>query len=684
MTSARPFVRLLLPLVAGILGSTWINDRHWFFSAHQIYYLVGILGICLMGLVLVGRKGYLTSPIIFAALFCLGLLTATLKFDTFQNQVVQVGERNYDAYLLEIRSLGEKRKTTIRYEAQVISLREEGVWRAADARVIVSLADQKRFLEPGTRIVVQGPLLQRPHLPRNPDEFDYQKYLERKGVAWTVYLSEDTYSVVHGDSPKGVGTWPLRFSAWADSVLRTTLGTQSSYGLVKAMVLARREDLGADLLNAYIQAGAVHVLAVSGLHVGILFWLLSLMLNGLRKSTWGRFGYMTLILVFLTFYALITGLSPSVVRASLMCVMFALSQTFSRRHDGVNTLAVSAFIILIFDPMALFSVGFQLSYAAVLGILLFYPLVREAATSRVPAVHWLIQITLVSLSAQVFTFPLSIYYFHQFPAYFWLVNPVVIGLTPVLIYSTLILLSISWIGILPLTQLLAYWMDGVARGMNGIVELPKLLPNYLFEGLTFDLIEVSVLFMIMLVLYKLLRSRESTYLRPLFISCLLFFTYSMAQTLNAFTTSEVFFHYVPKHTVVSVKEGQKAYILSDAAFSTDTLAYNFYLKNYFVTHGISSVSYHSLPDNATIEPLRVNLNASPIYFDAKVPVNENNWLIIRQKQFPRMSSLPHYLHTQFLVSPELGFKTKAQWLKLLEQSGNQVTDPANAGAVRVP
>lgn len=681
MTSTRPFVKFLLPLVAGILTSTLINDRHWILSDSLSFFLGGTLIVCLLGLMLATRRRYLTNSLIFGALSCLGMLTATQKAEIFRDQISQVGELDYDTYLLEIRSLGEKRKTTIRYEALVKSLRVQGTWQAVDSRVVLSSADQKNFLAPGTRIVVRGQPLQRPAPPRNPDEFDYQKYLERKGVAWTVYLPEGTLAVVPGAAPTGIGTWPQRFSAWADSELRATLKTNSSYGLVKAMVLARRDDLGADLLNSYIQAGAVHVLAVSGLHVGILFLLLSKVLGGLRKRRRGRFLYLGIVIAFLTFYALITGLSPSVVRASLMCVTFALSQTFRRNHDGVNTLAISAFIILLFDPLALFAVGFQLSYAAVLGILLFYPLVKELADSRILAVEWLIQITLVSLAAQVFTFPISIYYFHQFPTYFWLVNPVVIGLTPILIYSTLAILSLSWLGIAPLTQMLAYWTDGVARGMNSIVELPRRLPHFLLENLDFDFVEVGVLFMIMLVFYQLLKTRNSTYLRPVFLSCLLFFTYAMAQALNEFTTQKVLFHYVPKHTVLSVINGQKAYILSDVAFKSDTLAYSFHLKNYLVTHGIKTVTYRDLPDKTIHQPLRLNLGLKPIYFDAKVPPHVQAWVIVRQKRFPRMGTLPLYPQAQFLLSPELGFKTRAQWLKLLEQSENRVIDPAESGAV---
>ena len=684
MYPAQPFVRFLIPLVAGILTNDFLNDRHWVPTSGLSFFLCGIIVVCIGLLVHVTRQQKSGTPIVVAALFCLGMLTTTLKNGAFQKQIVPIENEAYDACILKIASLGEKRKTTIRYDALAMLFRVNGHWQTSKIRVVLSLADQSQVLAPGTQILVQGRLLQRPTPPRNPDEFDYQKYLERRGVAWTMYLPEGSWTLLPADPPKGVGTWPQRFSAWADAVLRATLKTQSSYGLVKAMVLARRDDLGADLLNAYIQAGAVHVLAVSGLHVGILFLLLSRLLSRWRKDPWGRFGYLGVIVLFLTFYALITGLSPSVVRASLMCVVFALSQAFHRRHDGINTLAISAFIILLFDPLALFAVGFQLSYAAVLGILLFYPLVNPLADSKVLAVQWLIQITGVSLAAQVFTFPLSIYYFHQFPTYFWLVNPFVIGLTPVLIYSTLAMLSIQWLPFTPMTNLLAYWTDGVAQGMNRVVELPKRLPHYLLENLDFDFLEIAILLITMLVVYKLVKSRDSAYMKPLFFSCLLFFTYASARSLNDFTTSRGYFHDVPRHTVMTFTKGQWGYVISDAKFQIDTLAYNFRLKNYFITHGITHVSYYALPDKSITQPLRVSLPRHSIYFDARVPSNEKNWGVLRQKQFPRMGTFAYMPYSHFILSPELGFKTKAQWLKLLQQSGNQVTDPSESGAVRVP
>ncbi|MPR36406.1 ComEC/Rec2 family competence protein [Salmonirosea aquatica] len=684
MYPTQPFVRFLIPLVGGILGTIFLNDRHWLLPGSLSFFLSGLLVVCWVAIRLAPRYRLGTSGFVFFALFCLGILAATLKYSAFQKQISQVENREYDAYVLEVRSLGEKRKASVRYDAQLTSLRVNGEWQQTDARVIVSTEERKNLLSPGTRILIKGRPLSRPARPLNPNEFDYQKYLERKGVAWTVFLPEGTYAQLPSIPAKSLAMWATRFSEWADTELRTHIKTDASYGLVKAMVLARRDDLGADLLNSYIQAGAVHILAVSGLHVGVLFLLLSWVLGDLRKHQKGRFLYLGLIIGFISFYALITGLSPSVVRASLMCVTFAVSQTFRRTHDGVNTLAISAFIILLFDPLALFAVGFQLSYAAVLGILLFYPLVKETVDSKYRVIKWVGQITLVSLAAQVFTFPISIYYFHQFPSYFLLVNPFVISLTPILIYSAIAILAFSWIGWSQLNDLLALWTDGVAKAMNYVVQWPRLLPHYLLENLDFDFLELCFLMIAMLVLYQLLKSRNYTYLRLFFVMCLLFCTYATARSLNQFTSSRLIIHAVSKHTVLSISEGQKGYVIADPEFKTDSLAYNFHLKNYFITHGIATVQFLELPNKALSRPVRIDYIHYPIVFDSSVPAHEKGLTILREKRFPRMSSLATYPNSLFVVSQELGFKTKNQWLNLLDRSGNRVVDPSESGALEVP
>ena len=682
MTAAQPFVRLVLPLVAGILAVDFFGERLWFSDRSLLVFLAFGLGAGAVGIILAEKNAHLRAGLLALAIFCLGAFSTVQKHLHFQTEVQALDSLNYDAYVLKINSLGQKRRTSVRYEATLVALRGEGGWQEKSVKVLVSLPDSLEKLPiAGSQILVKGHPPKRPKSTLNPNEFDYRKYLERKGVAWTVFLPEDSFKILPSAAAAAPARWAALISQKADSVFKHQLKDPDSYGLLKAMVLGRRDDLGADLLNSYVTAGAVHVLAVSGLHVGVFFLLISWILKSLRKEKGGRWLYLLLMVSLLSTYAVVTGLSPSVVRASLMCVTFALSQTFARRHHGLNALAISAFIILIFDPNALFAVGFQLSYAAVLGIILFYPLFKDFYETEILALRWLWQITLISLAAQAFTFPLSIYYFHQFPTYFLLVNPFVIGLTTVLIYSAVLLLLVSPSPFQPLTDLVAYWTDGVAQAMNSFVKIPQRLPNYLLENLHFDIVEVALLLVFMILVYRLLGDKELRELKAVSLCALLFFSYAAARSLLSFNTSRLVMHSVPRHSVVSIKQGQTAYLLADPSFKYDTLAHAFNLKNYLNANGITQTKYLDFPDKSENQPLLVRWENQALGVDAQVFSNLPTRSVIRAKYFPKTLKVPANPSTTFVLSQELGFKTKNQWKALLGESPKAIIDLAETGAI---
>lgn len=683
MFATQPFLRFVIALVGGILAVEFLSDR---FGANlpnlSLFLLLGLL-VAVIAAILTRRSAKNRPVYLLLAVFILGAYVTERKRMAFGPEVASLDSLNYDSYLLNISSLGQKRKVSIRYEAEIVAVHADHEWREESLQLLVSFPDSASNLpKAGDKILVKGHQVKRPSVLLNPDEFDYRKYLERRGIAWTVFLPENSYALIPSNGQTQPLDWAILVSQKADSVFKTQLKAPASYGLLKAMVLGRRDDLGADLLNSYVTAGAVHVLAVSGLHVGVFFLLISWILKSLKKRKWGKWLYLLLIITLLSAYAIITGLTPSVVRASLMCVTFALSQTFTRQHHGVNTLAISAFAILLFDPLALFSVGFQLSYAAVLGIILFYPLFKNYYETDILLFRWLWQITLVSLSAQVFTFPLSIYYFHQFPTYFWLVNPFVIGLTTVLIYSAVVLLSVSIFRWQPLTDLLAYWTDGVAQTMNAFVKIPQRLPKFLLENLNFDSFEVLLLLAFMLLFYKLLKERKIAWLKAVAACSLIFFTYAVGRSFKSFVSPKMFVHSVPRHTVVSATQGQMAYVLIDPDFNYDSLAFGFHLKNYFNAQGITEpIEYYDLPDKSENSPLTIRWNNQVLGLDAQVFSESANFSLIRAKHYPKVESLVTSPRTTFILSQELGFKTKKQWKKLIDQANSPTIDLNESGAI---
>lgn len=406
------------------------------------------------------------------------------------------------------------------------------------------------------------------------------------------FLQNGTYQIIDSDNILSqLRSWSFSMSRWADQVFRKQIKDDESYGLVKAMLLGRRDDLRSEQVDNYTISGTVHILSVSGMHVAIIFLVLSKLLGWVKKLPGGRLIYLLLIVASLGFYALVTGLPPSVQRATLMCVIFVIAETFSRKQQSLNTLAISALLILVFDPHALFDIGFQLSFLAMAGIFLFYKPMADIwqPTGRTSAFLW--EITVLSFAAQLATFPLSLYYFHQFPTYFWLVNPFVIFFTNILLPASMVLLLVSiipieWLQFLP--EQAVYFS---AYLTNISVAIPKYLPGYVLTNLHLDHLEVVMLYLLMLIVWYSLESRQLKILQYSLVLTVIFVVYSVSQSVQLFYSPIAIIHSIPKHSVVSFKSGDQLYIMSDSAFVNDQDAYNFRIANYAINHGVLNTVY---------------------------------------------------------------------------------------------
>ncbi|GAB3182609.1 hypothetical protein GCM10027291_53810 [Telluribacter humicola] len=604
-------------------------------------------------------------------------------------QAIKQLEVPYDTYLLTVKSLPEKRPSTLRYRVEVNQLRLAGEWEPVQVEAMVTTpARAAQVLAPGDVVVVRGSL-QRPVPPRNPDEFDYCRYLRYRGIAWTDYLTDSTYQVVsHVEDTWSVLGWSLGISGWADRTLRAYLPEDDSYALVKAMLLGRREDLRSNLVDSFTLSGAVHVLSVSGLHVGIFFAIISWALGWLRRIRYGKYMYFVVLSLLLFFYALVTGLPPSVQRATLMCIVWVAAQTIQRRHESINTLAISAFAILLVDPDALFTVGFQLSYLAVLGIILFYKPLDNLVETPNRVLRWLWQITAVSVSAQLLTFPLSIYYFHQFPFYFWLVNPFVIGLTSLLLPASLILLFVSLFPIPLLANWVAWVTNLIAYLTNQVVAIPRWLPNHLIEGLVLDAVEVAGLFLVLLLVWQILRTREVAVLKQLALLVVLVMIYSISSTLKTYQEEKMVIHSIPRHTVITVKKDNSMYLLANPEFWADTAAYEYRLNNYLVNQLINDTIHSNLAGDGHFG----NLEVRQTQLGMLLRWNGNNWkqsrakdevpdyVLITSRKYPRYETLSPN-NVVFLLGGQMGTRTRARWKELLSASGNTFYDLTVDGAI---
>ena len=281
-------------------------------------------------------------------------------------------------------------------------------------------------------------------------KFDYGLYLRRQGIVGTCWALRRNWQLIGHEDDMGLKGLAKRSQYFLYQQYRKMGVEGQELGIISALTLGYREDLDKDVQRAFSASGAMHVLAVSGLHTGIVWgivmWILTL--GGLYKPLWeDKFrrwllNISTIVLIWA--YAFLTGLSPSVMRSALMLTFWALSSLLEQQTSRWNPLLVAAVVILIVNPLALWSVSFQLSFAAVAGIMLFGSSMQQAVVSKGRVWQSVSGLLIVSLAAQLGTMPLTLHYFGQTSNYFALTNLIVVPMAGILLSLGFSTLAMSW------------------------------------------------------------------------------------------------------------------------------------------------------------------------------------------------------------------------------------------------
>lgn len=366
-------------------------------------------------------------------------------------------------------------RTTARLEA--VQQGQQAV--AAKGELLLYLAETNPNWQAGSRLWVWAGKLGPPPENRNPHGFSYRQYLARKGIYYQLYAGKGHFHEVGG----AFAWWhPAQLRNIAARQLRQYLRGAESSALAQALLLGDRSALPGELVQAYSSSGLIHVLAVSGLHVGIVYLLLQTVLGKVLRKRKGLL--LAILLASLWSYAAVTGMSASVTRASLMCTVLALGKHWQRQAGVYNTLSGAALLLLWYQPVWLFDTGFQLSFAAVTGIVYLQPILLKSVYLPHPWFYKVWELSCVTLAAQLFTLPLTLHYFGQFPNYFLLTNLLVLPLMAPLLGGCLLVLALSPI---PLLAKPLGWLLGTGIGwLNEMVLAFERLPGAVSSGIRLD------------------------------------------------------------------------------------------------------------------------------------------------------------------------------------------------------
>lgn len=324
----------------------------------------------------------------------------------------------------------------------------------------------------------------------NPGQFDYGGYLRQKKIYAKCYAKTAKWRGTQN------GLWQKADAIRKNltSTLRVSGFDEKELQVFSALMLGQQQDIDPETIQNYQFAGAVHILSVSGLHVGFVMVLLQFLCKPIPRTRTGSAARLILIIAALWGFALLAGLAPSVVRSATMFSILAIGTHLRRPNNSLHTLVVSLFLLLLIDPAYLFDVGFQLSYAAVGFILWMQPMFNRLWMPPNKIVKYLWSIVTVSLAAQLGTLPLSLYYFHQFPGLFLLTNLVVIPMVGgIMAIGCLTCVAVFLqFAIRPMADL-SEWS---IRLLNGIMEKIASADSFVFQDIPFHLAAIAAFYLL--------------------------------------------------------------------------------------------------------------------------------------------------------------------------------------------
>lgn len=522
-----PFVRYLLFFLPGIFAS------EVFPATDGRYLLIAVLGwsaLSCIGYFGGFRTGLRIIPV--AGICLLGWSAGFVQSVEFTRRLTEADRADYLAYQVRITDLPEKREKNTRYKAAVEALLCGDTTIRINSRAIIYFSNDLRLNHPvGQRLAIKGKLV-RPPDAGSEMGFSYRKYLERNGIPWIGFAKKKEHLVWFDGNRFSPGTVIASLTGKAEQLFKAHLPDADAFGLVKAMILGRREDIRPELNQAFTDSGTVHVLSVSGLHVAVFFSVLHFIFGPLRNLPRGRQLYLVIISAILIVYAVVTGLPASVQRATLMCLTWMTGQNLSRKHQPLNTLGIAAFFILLSDPAAFYDVGFQLSFLAMLGIFLWMKPLQSWYTTGNRILKHIRDLFAMSIAAQLMTLPLILFYFNQFPTYFLLANLFVVDLAGMLIPAAIGLLVLGALGFETLAGWTGQLISLIARVINRTVEFPRELPYHVIDHLYLDPIQALLLLVVLLGVYSAWIARLKKAIAFTAAAALCFCIYSAVSVLN--------------------------------------------------------------------------------------------------------------------------------------------------------
>jgi competence protein ComEC len=542
-----PFIRISLLFVLGILISHFIPTGD--------LWLGGLLFLLILGLLLLWKEKQFTAIKIQGMAISLTILLTGIFYPNKASHNGLALSNKKQAFIAEVCQKPLEKS----HSYQTILLLKNKVIHHPEK--VVAYFSKEKFdstIIAGDRLVIHASL-QEIADKVNPFDFDYKGMMQNKGIYYWVYLSPGNYQNTGLRVHRPIYVAERVRDKLTALLYNTKLG-QNERAVVSALTLGYRSELDRETMNYFVDTGTIHVLSVSGLHVALVFYILSLLLTSLKSGKIGQYVFPVIMITCLWTYAFITGFAPSVQRSTVMFSFIIIGNALRRPVNIYNSLTASAMLQILMEPNVLFDIGFQLSYLAIFGIILLQPPLQSIIPLKNKVLKWLWTLFTVSLAAQLITFPLSIFYFNQFPNLFWLSNFIAIPGTTLIIWLTFLFFMISPIA--SISKLLADLIQLVTHQMLLLLKWISQQPHAVSEGIIYSQYQTLLMYGLILCMITYCFSKRRPWLFGGLIVLIIFQSSMLISKYDLFN-QRIIYVYQSKSSIVQCINGRNSYIFKN-------------------------------------------------------------------------------------------------------------------------
>jgi competence protein ComEC len=582
----HPFVRLLIGLTIGIIYQYYYPLQ---FNGIVFGLLAALLSSFAFSLLSAGKHFKLHSLQGIALILSIAFGGALLiHANDISNRKVDITDSSTSNLYVQLKEDPIAKPNSYKANAEIIAAKEK-TWTAQNATIIIYFeknSSLQKSLHLGDQLIIPHKL-QRIKNSGNPGAFDYASYCKRMGILHQTYVREKEVKIAAKNNSTLFERFFYSVRKHILYVIRKNVPDKNSAAIAEALLIGYKIDLDKDLIQAYSNTGVIHIIAISGLHLALIYALLLKLVNLIpavkrRKLKWA------IVLCFLWGFSILAGSSPSVLRAAVMFSFIILGHIIQKEPRPLNNLAASAFCLLVYDPYYFWDAGFQLSYAAVASIMVFYKPIYNIFYIKNKLLDGLWKLNAITIAAQILTLPIVIYHFHQFPNVFLFSNLIAVPLSSIVLYTELLLLVFSPIGT-------------IATFFGGIVSfLISTLNNFIrymnsFAYATTDQMHMSFTMMVILFVFILLLSHSllNYSKKHLLFSMVALLVLCSLNTINSYQTSvqsKLIVYNINKTAAAEVLIGSKAYFIGEPRVIKEPQLYNFHIKPTHTTFNISNIS----------------------------------------------------------------------------------------------